>query len=391
MYAFKAYFWNDTVCINGKKRYRSNEILNQCLNMDFSKLEKIRDELATLRQKLILQDDAALDYIRQYDRHAQRAQRLVHLVDELLRSISLYAENMDAELLNGDKLFDYLNAAYPYWGDDDEEDDSDSSDESDYGFETGDGKDSFFYHTRFFPRYLDMQVDDPNILLEIEDANRKIGAFFDRYLTFIDDLLRVKHVYCEFLDHFLHVKNNFLNAHETAEAYQSFIEKSADRIKGYQKLDTSGPVSMSHAVLMDEKGRAVLCEEYSFRTLGAFLYLDFFRGLKIGYLPKRCLHCGRYFLLQGGKYSDYCERPLEEDNTKTCRDVGARKKYDDKCKTDPVWLTYNRAYKTHYARHMKRKMSAAEFEQWSRYAVELRAKALSSELTFEEYQQKIKE
>ena len=69
----------------------------------------------------------------------------------------------------------------------------------------------------------------------------------------------------------------------------------------------------------------------------------------------------KYFMLEAGKYSNYCERPLESDSEKTCQDVGARKKYGDKCKTDPVWLAYNREYKAHYARYMKKKMTVAEF------------------------------
>ena len=39
-------------------------------------------------------------------------------------------------------------------------------------------------------------------------------------------------------------------------------------------------------------------------------------------------------------------------------------RYDDKCKNDPIWLAYNRAYKTHYARYLKKKMTTAQFEQW---------------------------
>ncbi len=32
----------------------------------------------------------------------------------------------------------------------------------------------------------------------------------------------------------------------------------------------------------------------------------------------------------------YCDKPLVDDKNKTCRDVGAKRKYDDKCKNDPV-------------------------------------------------------
>jgi hypothetical protein len=81
---------------------------------------------------------------------------------------------------------------------------------------------------------------------------------------------------------------------------------------------------------------------------------------------------------------------LEDDPGKTCRDVGARRRYGDKCKTDPIWLAYNRAYKAHYARYMKKKMTTAQFEQWSRYAVELREQAESGTLEQAEYERLLK-
>ena len=90
------------------------------------------------------------------------------------------------------------------------------------------------------------------------------------------------------------------------------------------------------------------------------------------------------------KYSDYCENPLTNDSGKICRDVSARKKYDDKCRTDPVWLAYNRAYKAHYARYMKKKMTNAEFEKWGRYAIELREEVINGEMEFEEYVRLVK-
>ena len=76
---------------------------------------------------------------------------------------------------------------------------------------------------------------------------------------------------------------------------------------------------------------------------------------------------------------------VPDEPEKTCRDVGARKRYDDKCKTDPVWQTYNRAYKAHYARYMKKKMTVSEFEEWSRFASELRDKTIAEEIPFEQY------
>ena len=53
-------------------------------------------------------------------------------------------------------------------------------------------------------------------------------------------------------------------------------------------------------------------------------------------------------------------------------------------------MQYNRAYKTHYARYMKKKMTTAEFEQWSRYAVELREDAIAGKIEQAEYERVLK-
>ena len=81
---------------------------------------------------------------------------------------------------------------------------------------------------------------------------------------------------------------------------------------------------------------------------------------------------------------------MTDDSYKTCRSVSSRKKYDDKCRADPVWLAYNRAYKAHYAWFMKKKMTNAEFEAWGRYAIELREKTIAGEIGFVEYERLLK-
>lgn len=61
------------------------------------------------------------------------------------------------------------------------------------------------------------------------------------------------------------------------------------------------------------------------------------------------------------------------------------------CFYNPVWLAYSRAYKQHYARYLKKKMSQAEFQKWADYALELRQQALDGTLDLEEYQRIIRE
>lgn len=393
MYSFDTYFRGNEVYINKKHQYLTNEILVQLLNVDFDCLKKIRDELSKLHRKLKLESDMNYDALEHYNRYAQEAQGLMRRVDAIARSIPFLKAAIDPAVLSADKLFDCLNQCGWVWQDRDSILDEAPEEDNDYGLYlyTGcdDGVGHGFYQTTFHP-VLDHPIEDADMILSLEEENAQLKALFASYITLIDDFLRVQVVYANFIDNYLNGQNKFLNEFELAKAYGDFIKKTQSPGGKPYTIFSSGNTKMSHAILQDDKGRDILCEAYRFDTLGAFLYLDLFRGIASNFIPKRCLNCNRYFLIEAGKYSDYCEEPLVGDNTKTCRDVGARKKYGDKCKNDPVWLTYNRAYKAHYARYMKKKMTVAEFEQWSAWAVELRTQAEDGGVIFEEYERKIR-
>lgn len=199
--------------------------------------------------------------------------------------------------------------------------------------------------------------------------------------------MRIKRVYEPFLEK-LHSSSKYLDNAETAKVFADFISENAHEIYTYEKLQPSGNIKLSYTVL--NKKSPILCESYHFSTIGAFLYIELFKGMEQHYLPKKCGYCGKYFLLEGGIFSDYCTRPIKDKEGKVCRDVGHRKKYADKVKNDPVWLTYSRAYKAHYARYMKKKMTQVEFQKWADFALDIREQALNGEVLFEEYAEKIK-
>lgn len=67
------------------------------------------------------------------------------------------------------------------------------------------------------------------------------------------------------------------------------------------------------------------------------------------YLPRKCDCCGRYFVLKRGFYSNCCKRPVKGQPDKCCRDLGHRKKFNDKLKTAPIRSVYHKAYKAHTA------------------------------------------
>lgn len=389
MFGFKAYFWDDKVCIDDQV-YRSNEILTAYLNLDCSELDTYLIHLRELRNRVQLMEGGDEDFCRLYDKQVQKAQRFFYKVGNIVKELPPYRSLRVSIDLDTPLLIDCLNRVF-YWEDDSEADDYDDPDimnedfSNKYGFMVRDEDcDCCFYNLHFRPYQEDLESDDPDIVLRLHNANKKIRALFDSFITILEDILRVHKAYSELLDKYIHSKRKFLSDSETAEQFVRYLQATARRYDT-ERVCSSGAMQISHEVY---GGR--LCETYDFDSLGAFLYVDFFRGLGRGYLPRRCDNCGKYFLLPAGKYSSYCERPLESDPSKTCRDVGARKRYDDKCKTDPIWIPYNRAYKAHYARYLKKKMTTAQFEQWSRYAVELREQAENGMLEQAEYERLLK-
>ena len=388
MFGFKAYFWNDKVHIGGET-YRSNEILTACLNFEAKKFTGYLYDLEELRQRLMLQEDPGVDYCKEYNEYAQRAQGLLYRIEEAVQTLPPY-RSLPVNATGAPKLFDCLNANYHYWENGTDSggywgapEDEDFANE--YGFYTrNDEGRVFFYCQVFEPELLMLENPNPDTVLTIHKTNMEIGALLDCYITMVRDLIHAQ-AYAELLDKHIHREDRFLREDEVAACFTGY-RKSVEKKSKLERVSFSGSMQMSHEVYRTGDGQEHFCETYSFDSLGAFLYVDFFRGLNRCHLPKRCKNCGRYFLLTAGKYSNYCDRPLADDRTKTCKDVGARRKYDDKCKTDPVWKPYNRAYKAHYARYLKKKMTTAEFEQWSRYAVELRSQAEAGTLPLAEYE-----
>lgn len=222
--------------------------------------------------------------------------------------------------------------------------------------------------------------------LGAELLNRDLRNLIEPYIELLDTLIFLEETYSRFLDEYVHSRSRYLTEDEIAVLYDKYIsERSGRRI-----IKPSGAMTLvCKTVKLGNK--SVWCDVYPFDSLSSFLYFDFFRGLRQGFIPKRCEHCGKFFLLTSGRYYDFCERVVKGTNGKTCRDIGAHKKYEEKCKSDPVWLAYNRAYKAHYARLLKKKMTKSEFLTWSIWAAEYRDAALAGKVCIEEYEKKIKE
>ncbi len=236
--------------------------------------------------------------------------------------------------------------------------------------------------TRFDLLPLDKDdLADEDIADDLRDLNNSIFSFFDIYINFLNAYLQVQQIYKPFIRDWLHKTEAFPASDETARYFTEFnCSKGLNFERTKCRMESFGYKS-----ILDSDGNSILCEEIKFTDIGSFLYYDFFRGIAGNYLPNRCKNCGKYFLIRGSWYYTYCDNPLVGEPEKTCCDVGSKRRYDEKCKNNPVWQTYNRAYKAHYARYMKKKMTVSEFEEWSRFASEIRDRALAGDIPYEQY------
>lgn len=386
MFSFRAYFWQNDVYINEKYKYAAGEILTEYLNSKtIIHPDNVIYDLKVLKKKLLITEDVDYEWYENYNKSVRQAVSIFTEVDSLIRKLPPYNKLIP----DGNISFEDILNSHSFVFDDgmdmfdsDNEDISwDTSTDYGYGDQSENGTWRIWLHT-FHPvepkDISDFSSDMRDSLNELNDA---ITFYIDSYLSFLKSYEQIDKAFRPFIENYLHCKETFLNANELAESFDRFNKENGN---AFQKIKCHMK-SFGYKVLKDENGKSILCEEISFADLQSFLFYDFWNGAKRNFVPNKCKHCGKYFLIRGGQYYSYCDRPIKKDPGKTCRDVGARRRYDDKCKNDPVWQTYNRAYKAHYARYMKKKMTVAEFEAWSRFASDLRDQALADKLPYEQY------
>lgn len=388
MFNFRAHFYGSDVYINEKYRFDSNEILTAYLNDKHYNYFVKKDFVYYLkyfkRHLLVAPDMDYQDYIN-YNDTVYKSMSFTDSLNKILKKLPPYNKILSDQIT---RLDDILNI-YSYFF----EDGLDSDDYA-YGqfnedtvneYGIGEKNDIGNYSIRLFkfqlspPEHIDMEDDDTRHSLR--ELNHNISAFFDFYIGYVTAYLQVHEVYKLFLIKHYHQKQSFPTANEIAQYFNDF---NSSQSKNFKKLKYKIE-SFGYKALYDKNKNLILCEELTFGDLGSFLYYDFFNGIKQNYVSNRCHNCGKFFLIGGSWYYTYCDRKLKYESDKTCRDVGSKNRYDDKCKNNPIWQTYNRAYKAHYARYMKKKMTIAEFEEWSRFASEIRDTALAGKIEFDKY------
>ncbi len=87
-------------------------------------------------------------------------------------------------------------------------------------------------------------------------------------------------------------------------------------------------------------------ELFKMDSLQSLAKTDFLRGLMLGHYPKKCAHCGRYFLMTDARNTKYCSYPSLENPKVSCKIMARRKhKPRETVKNDPICQIYNKCRK----------------------------------------------
>ncbi len=130
-----------------------------------------------------------------------------------------------------------------------------------------------------------------------------------------------------------------------------------------------------------ENGR--LCERVSFGSLRELLLFDLLRAMERSHTPRACKCCGEYFVpTRSGEV--YCTGLAPDGEGKTCREVGARRKFAEKLSGNDVLRLYRAACGRVYTRKSRGGISAADAKEMIRRCTDLRDRALAGELTIDE-------
>ncbi len=145
-------------------------------------------------------------------------------------------------------------------------------------------------------------------------------------------------------------------------------EESVDADLFLYPEKVSADCSVCFAFHPIEGNAGVMVERYTFSSLRDFLYVELGKAIAHGNAPRQCRLCGRWFLHEQGDRAMYCGRIAPGEESRTCREAGARAVFEKKIQDEDTWKIYKRAYKKYYARYMKGNMSEADFKAWAAQA-----------------------
>lgn len=236
-----------------------------------------------------------------------------------------------------------------------------------------------------FPMLLADKQKWAEVFQDNSKGNKMFMEFLDKMEYFAESIRKFRGQIAGMLE--LYFENlTCRNSEAYAQAYSKYYRDMADAgalLFGDLPFEQGFPVKVRVTPLRQApgKGKPMLAEEVEFSYLSHFLYTDFYRGLIAGNMPRRCHNCGRYFLLNKGYDTCYCNNVAPGETGKTCRKVGAHKKEARKEGKTPARLEYGKVYNRLKTRRARGKLSVDEWNAAVALALEYKDKAEAGKIS----------
>lgn len=126
-----------------------------------------------------------------------------------------------------------------------------------------------------------------------------------------------------------------------------------------------------------------LCERIAFSSMRELLVFDLLRAMERSHTPRACRCCGLYFVpARSGEV--YCTGLAPDGDSKTCREIGARRKFAEKLSGNEILRLYRAACGRVYTRKSRGGITADTAADMIHQCTLLRDQALAGELGIEE-------
>ena len=161
------------------------------------------------------------------------------------------------------------------------------------------------------------------------DAWRNYKKYIRRYETYLHDIRAFNGTIRNFIRFSLSkLKHN--SPEDYAAALYGFYndERIAERLiinpirNSGDCYRTHDDYALSYVPRQLPDGSAAICQEHVTGSLQALMKADYMLALNSGYNIRRCIICGRYFLLKSGVHALYCEGECPHAPSYTCRQFG---------------------------------------------------------------------
>ena len=212
------------------------------------------------------------------------------------------------------------------------------------------------------------------------------GWIMNKYRWARDDILLIQRRYAWFLDEMAKSRSREKKLQKKfslpEQVYWGGVDALVSGVSLGEDSEVDTPqVNVQYAIRSStdkETGEvhAEVVEKIYFDRLRDFVYVELMKGIQKGFVPRRCLNCGKWFLQTPGVSYSYCSNIAPGETERTCRDVGAITSFREKVQENEIWTIHQRAYKKYYARVLKKKMTKPEFEEWAKTAEQIRDAAL---------------